>query len=119
MLTQKQAENFALRWIQSWNSQDLVEILSHYADDIELISPVAARILSDPQGTVRGKEALGAYFKKGLEVYPDLRFELIDVMWGLSSIILYYVNQSGSKIGEFMEIDVTGKVSRVVANYNE
>lgn len=57
--------------------------------------------------------------KKGFEVYPNLKFELIEVMWGLSSIVLYYVNQKGTKSGEFMEIDSTGKIIRVVANYND
>ena len=52
-------------------------------------------------------------------MYPNLRFELIDVMRGVSSVILYYTNQKGAKTGEFMEIDSQGKVMRVVANYND
>jgi len=39
-------------------------------------------------------------------------------MWGLESVVLYYVNQKGSKTGEYMEIGPTGKVSKVVANYS-
>jgi len=39
-------------------------------------------------------------------------------MWGLSSIILYYKNQNGTKTGEFMELDADLKVIRVVANYS-
>jgi hypothetical protein len=42
---------------------------------------------------VKGKDALQAYFKKGLEAYPNLKFDLLDIMWGLSSVVLYYVNQ--------------------------
>jgi hypothetical protein len=38
-------------------------------------------------------------------------------MSGLSSVVLYYTNQAGTKSGEFMEIDANGKVTRVVANY--
>jgi hypothetical protein len=30
---------------------------------------------------------------------------------------LYYVNQNGTKSGEFMELDANRKVVRVVANY--
>jgi predicted ester cyclase len=77
------------------------------------------RALNDPSGNVRGKAALRAYFSKGLEAYPDLKFELKDVMWGLSSVVLYYTNQVGKKTGEFIEIDGNGKVVRVVANYSE
>ena len=52
------------------------------------------------------------------EAYPNLAFELLDVMWGLSSVILYYKNQKGTKTGEFMELDTNFKVTRVVANYS-
>jgi predicted ester cyclase len=76
------------------------------------------QILDDPSGTVSGKAALRSYFQRGLEAHPNLRFELLDVMWGLRSVVLYYVNQKGSKTGEYMELGPTGRVSRVVANYN-
>jgi len=92
--------------------------MSHYAQEIVLVSPVAAKILNEASGTVKGKKALRAYFQKGLEVYPNLKFELLDVMWGLSSMVLYYVNQNGTKTGEFMELDPKEKVIRVFANYN-
>jgi len=118
MLTEDKARNLAAHWIQAWNSHDLDKIMSHYGEDVVLVSPVAERILNDPSGTVKGKDALRAYFMKGLEVYPDLKFDLLDMMWGLSSVVLYYVNQKGTKAGEFMEIDSKGKVVRVIANYN-
>lgn len=118
MLTENEARQFASHWVQAWNSRDLDEIMSHYGPNVVLVSPVAAKILNDSSGTVRGKEALRMYFKRGLEAYPNLKFELVDVMWGLSSVVLYYVNQKGTKTGEFMEIDASGKAVRVVANYN-
>ncbi len=119
MLTKKDANEFAHHWVRAWNSHDLDEIMLHYSTDIVLVSPVAAKILNDPSGVVKGKETLRAYFRRGLDAYPNLKFELIDVMWGISSIVLYYVNQKGSKTGEFMEIDAAMKVTRVVANYND
>ena len=119
MLTGEWVREFAQEWVRSWNTHDLEAILAHYADGVVLTSPVAARSLNDPSGNVRGKAALRAYFSKGLEAYPDLKFELKDVMWGLSSVVLYYANQVGRKTGEFMEIDANGKVVRVVANYSE
>jgi hypothetical protein len=47
-----------------------------------------------------------------------LHFELLDVMVGLSSVVLCYRNQKGTKTAEFMEFDDNGKVVRVVANYS-
>jgi len=118
MLEEGQARELAEHWVKAWNSHDLDRIMARYADDVVLISPVAAKILGDPSGRVSGKTALRAYFARGLEVYPNLRFELLDLMWGLESVVLYYVNQKGSKTGEYMEIGPTGKVTKVVANYS-
>jgi hypothetical protein len=112
------AKEFAKDWIDAWNSHDLDRILSHYASDVVLVSPVAAKLTGDPSGTLRGKEALRSYFQKGLELFPNLQFKLVDVMQGLSSVVLYYENQRGTKTGEFMEFNADGAVVRVVANYS-
>jgi ketosteroid isomerase-like protein len=117
MLTKDEAHSLAHHWIQAWNSHDLDAIMSHYSEDVVLMSPLAAKLLGDPAGTVRGKAALRAYFQTGLEFYPQLKFDLIDVMWGLFSVVLYYTNQNSAKSGEFMEVGENGKITRVVANY--
>lgn len=118
MLTETEARQFAHHWVSAWNSHDLDAIMSHYAPEIVLTSPAAARLLNDTSGTVAGKDALRGYFKRGLEAYPTLAFELLDVMWGLSSVVLCYVNQKGTKTAEFMEFDASHKIVRVVANYS-
>lgn len=118
MLVDTEIRHFAADWINSWNAHDLDRIMAHYADEVVLVSPVASRILNDPTGTVRGRDALRSYFQRGLAVYPDLRFTLHDTLWGLSSLVLYYTNQKSSKTAEFMELNDHGLVVRVVANYN-
>ena len=117
-MTPESANDFARHWIAAWNSHDLDAVLSHYDPDVVLVSPVAARILNDPSGTVRGAAALRDYFQRGLTLFPNLRFELLDVMSGLSSVVLCYNNQRGTRSAEFMEFGVDGKVLRVVANYS-
>ena len=118
MLTKTEVTKFAEEWISAWNSQDLEKIMSHYEEDVELTSPAAALLLKDPNGKVIGKNNLRTYFAKGLEAYPNLEFTLKDIMWGINSIVLYYINQRGTCTGEYMEISPRGKVSRVVANYS-
>lgn len=117
MISETEARQFADDWVLAWNSHDLDAVMSHYAPDVVLTSPTAAQLLGDPSGTVAGKEAVRSYFARGLEAFPNLTFELLDVMWGVSSVVLYYVNQKGTKTGEFMEFDANQKVFRVVANY--
>ncbi len=118
MLTETFARQFAADWIQAWNSHDLDAIISHYADDVVLTSPAAAKLLGEPSGQVSGKENVRAYFRRGLEAFPQLKFSLIDVFWGVSSVVLCFENQRGTRTAEFMEVNANGRVVRVVANYN-
>ena len=80
VMKEAEAREFAQDWIAAWNAHDMEAILAHYASEVRLTSPAAASILNDPSGTVTGKEALSSYFRRGLEAYPNLRFELVDVM---------------------------------------
>ncbi|HEY1679594.1 MAG TPA: nuclear transport factor 2 family protein [Candidatus Sulfotelmatobacter sp.] len=117
-MTKEDAWKLANAWIVSWNAHDLESIISHYDDNIELTSPVAAQLLGIPDGRVIGKANLKAYFQRGLEAYPALHFRLEDVLWGLHSVVLYYTNQKGTRTAEFMEVSAAGTIVRVVANYN-
>ena len=50
---------FAAEWLAAWNAHDLERILSHYAEGVTFLSPVAARMTGN--GRVEGKAALRAY----------------------------------------------------------
>jgi ketosteroid isomerase-like protein len=89
-VTKEEAWNLANHWVAAWNAHDLDLIMTHYEDAIELTSPVAAQLLGTPDGRVVGKSALRAYFQRGLEAYPELRFHLEDVLWGMNSLVLLY-----------------------------
>ena len=117
-LTRDEAWKLANHWVAAWNAHDLDLIITHYDEAVELTSPVAARLLATADGKVIGKANLRAYFQRGLEAYPDLRFDLEDVLWGMNSVVLLYINQKGTRSGEFMKLTAAGKVARVVANYN-
>ena len=117
-MTRDEAWSLANDWLAAWNAHDLDLIMTHYDDAIELTSPVVAQLVATPGGKLVGKASLRTYFQRGLEVYPELRFHLEDVLWGVNSVVLYYTNQKGSRTGEFMELSATGKVKQVVAHYS-
>ena len=117
-MTKDEAWKLANDWAAAWNGHDLDAIMAHYEDAVELTSPAAALLLGAPDGKVIGKATLRAYFKRGLDAYPELHFHLEDVLWGLHSVVLYYTNQKGTHTAEFMELSASGKVARVVANYS-
>jgi hypothetical protein len=114
----EEAWDLAKHWVAAWNAHDLDVIMTHYDDAIELTSFAAAQLLGTAEGKVVGKANLRAYFQRGLQAYPELQFHLEDVLWGLNTVILYYTNQKGTRMGEFTELSANGKVVRVVANYS-
>jgi ketosteroid isomerase-like protein len=117
-MTKDEAWALANDWVAAWNAHDMDLILRHYEDTVELTSPVAAQLLGKCDGKIVGKTNLRAYFQQGLDAYPELVFELEDVLWGLNSVVLYYTNQKGTRSAEFMELSASEKVVRVVAHYS-
>jgi predicted ester cyclase len=79
---------------------------------------IAGQLLETADGKVAGKANLRAYFQRGLTAYPELHFHLEEVLWGINSVVLCYLNQKGTRTAEFMELSASGKVARVVANYS-
>jgi predicted ester cyclase len=118
IVTKEDAWKLANHWVAAWNTHDLDSIMTHYDDAVELTSPVAAQLMGTSDGKVAGKANLRPYFQRGLEAYPELRFHLEDVLWGMNSVVLYYTNQKGTRSGEFIELSASGKMVRVVAHYN-
>lgn len=116
MLTREFADRFALEWIEAWNSHDLDRILDHYRDDFVMTSPRIAVVAGEASGKLRGKQAIGAYWRKTLAFTPALRFELIATFIGAQSVVIYYRGARGPAAEAFF-FDASGKVSEAAAHY--
>jgi SnoaL-like domain len=112
------AEQFAADWIDSWNSHDLERVLSHYADDFEMSSPVITQLVGEPSGMLRGKVAVRAYWRKALEIIPDLHFELISVLAGVTSMTLYYKGTHDRLAAEVFHFGADRRVTKAFAHYD-
>src|SRR5438105_3060108 len=88
----KKAKKLADRWFAAWNAHDLDAILELYSDDFEMTSRYIVEIAGEPSGTLKGKPAVGAYWRKALKAIPDLRFEPVEVLASVNSITLFYRN---------------------------
>lgn len=116
MIDKSFADHFATDWIDAWNAHDLDRVLSHYADDFEMSSPVIVKIAGEPTGILKGKDAVGAYWAKALQLIPDLHFELVATLIGVNSITLYYNGVRGPS-AEVFHFDRNGKVINAYAHY--
>ena len=116
-LTQQLAEKIAGEWLDAWNHHDLEGIMSHYSDDIVFYSPFIQRIMNDPNGCIKGKKDLKAYFAKGLENYPDLKFEPYHVLTGVNSFVIYYKSIREMLSTEVFILDDNHLIKEVRAHY--
>jgi ketosteroid isomerase-like protein len=105
------------QWIDAWNSHDLERILALYSDDSEMTSDKIPLLGFDPSGTVHGKDRLRAYWRKGLDLLPDLHFTLIDVYVSPDSLVVFYQNERGAKIFEYLRLNADGKIRQGSANH--
>jgi hypothetical protein len=117
-MDQQQADRIAADWVDAWNAHDLDRIVSHYADSLEFVSPLVVERLGRPDGTIRSKAELRDYFAVGVAPGSELKFELIDVLPGVSSVTLYYRNHRGRTVAETMFFGPDGKVVRAAVHYH-
>ena len=105
------------QWIDAWNSHDLERILALYSDDAEMTSDKIPLLGFDPSGTLHGKDKLRMYWRKGLDLLPDLHFTLIDVYVSPDSLVVFYQNERGAKICEYLRLNADGKIRQGSANH--
>ena len=104
-------------WIAAWNSHDLARVLALYAEDSEMTSDRIPTLGFDSSGTLRGKDKLRTYWGKALTLLPDLHFDLIDLFVSPDSVVVFYRNDRGRKICEYLRLDADGKIVQGSANH--
>ena len=104
-------------WIAAWNSHDLERILALYAEDSEMTSDKIPALGLDASGTLRGKHRLRQYWEIGLQRLPNLHFDLIDVYVSPDSLVVFYQNERGQKICEYLRVGADGKIRQGSANH--
>lgn len=97
---------FAVAWIDAWNSGDLERIFSLYDDDFEMRSPLIAERGFSRDGVLRGKGAIRPYWGAGIaQANPPLKFELIDVYTGIDTVAIHYRSVGRKIVIEVIELD--------------
>lgn len=86
-MDQERAQRFAEEWYAAWNADDLDAVLDHYADDVEMVSPLVSTLTGRDDDTLVGKDALRAYFV------------------GVGSLVLHYRGAGGNLAAEVVFLD--------------
>lgn len=104
-------------WIEAWNGRDLERVLTLYAEDTVMTSDRIPALGFGDSGTVRGKESLRAYWGKALALLPNLHFTLIDLFVSPDSVVVFYQNERGKRICEYLRVNAAGLIVQGSANH--
>lgn len=117
-MTEEFAQTFAQEWVAAWNAHDIERVFAHYTDDFTIETPMALKIQPESKGVLQGKTAIREYWTLGLARIPDLRFEIIDVLTGINSMTIYYLNTAtGKRSAENLFFNEAGKVKATCVMY--
>lgn len=105
------------QWVAAWNSRDLERVLTLYDEDFEMTSDKIPALGFDASGTLRGKANVRAYWAKALQLVPGLHFDLIDTYVSPDSLVVFYQNEKGAKICEYLRLNAQGKIVQGSANH--
>jgi hypothetical protein len=118
-IEQQQIQRVTQTWLKAWNRHAIDDILSHYADDVELTSPFVAKLFKQASGTITGKKNLRIYFQKGLTTYPKVKFKWLATLNGADSVMLIYRAVNNVLVAETMYFNDDGKIVKVIAHYSK
>ncbi|SCB17263.1 SnoaL-like domain-containing protein [Bradyrhizobium shewense] len=104
-------------WVEAWNTGDLERVLALYDEAAVMTSDRIPALGFDASGTVRGKEALRTYWGKALGLLPELHFSLIELFVSPDSVVVFYANERGKKICEYLRVNDAGLIVQGSANH--
>ena len=117
MIDPKDAQKYAERWIESWNSHDIEKIMSFYADSICHITPKLTMLFGSASHTIQDKQQLREYFAAALRRSPELHFTLQGVFAGAESIVMCFDSTTGIYVAVVLILDENMKITRYLAHY--
>jgi hypothetical protein len=89
---------FVQDWLEGWNTRDLDRMMHHYAETAVFQSPSVLVLRPGSDGCVRGRAAIREFYANALARFPQLRFELEDVIERPYGVIVVYY-----KLGVFAD----------------
>jgi len=113
-MTRDEAQGFATRWAEHWNNGDVEDVLAHFSDDTVFTSPTAVETVGT--ATVRGKDALRAYWTTALTRFGPVHFSVEHVLWDETrcELAIVYTARMGGKFRRVSENLRFGSDQKVV-----
>lgn len=116
-MTYEEAELHAKNWVEAWNARDLDRIMSHYSQDVVFEAETVRARWQKPEGKLQGVAELRKHFALGLELAPQLNFQLERVLLAPSGYAVQYRRENGNYVIDCVILDNDGKAAKVTAYY--
>ena len=109
---------FVEAWCASWRKVDIDAVVSHFAENAEMRSPLALKLTESP--VVAGAENIRAYWRKAYGHVASADLKILSWSWDAAIARLTVWWQLGdSRASEFMDFDGAGRVVRSEAFYGK
>ncbi len=97
-----------LKWFAAFNDQHIENLLSLYDDQAEHFSPKLKVHHPETKGLIKGKAALGTWWKDAFERLPTLQYEVVRLTPYESRIFMEYIrhveDEDDLYVGEMLEL---------------
>jgi SnoaL-like domain len=112
------ARNFAESWHTNWCKVDIDAVVSHFAEDAEMRSPLAEKLTGSL--VVKGSEEIRQYWKKAYGHVKSADLQLLSWSWDkpMRRLTVWW-RLDKTRASEYMDFDLTGRVIRSEAFYGK
>lgn len=112
------AGRFVDAWCANWCKVDIDAVVSHFAKNAEMRSPLALKLTDSP--VVAGAENIRAYWQKAYGHIASANLKVLNWSWDAAIARLTVWWQLGdTRASEFMDFDAAGRVVRSEAFYGK
>lgn len=112
------AGRFVEDWCANWCKVDIDAVVSHFAEDAEMRSPLALKLTDSP--IVKGAENIRRYWQRAYGHVQSADLKVLTWSWDVEISRLTVWWQLGeARASEFMDFDQSGRVKRSEAFYGK
>jgi len=104
-------------WLDAWNCHDIDRIMAHYAEEIEFTAQTVVARWGKADGKLVGKAELRKHFAKGLELAPEIHFEMDQILWSPNGYAVLYHRENNNQVLDAVELNAEGLAVKVTAYY--
>lgn len=118
IMSRDAAGRFVENWCASWCKVDIDAVISHFAADAEMRSPLALKLTGSP--VVSGADNIRKYWQRAYGRVESADLKVLAWSWdGPMSRLTVWWQLAETRASEFMEFDSAGRVTRSEAFYGK